>query len=119
RVSFSRLADTPDRINGRPMHILRRSLVPALTLLLAAACGEEPPVLEVGGLRFTAAETAGLGPADLATLADLGAVGAAVAAGTVDSLVEPLVRREVERSRVHALPEYLGARRLGIPEERL
>lgn len=101
------------------MYILRRSLVPVLALLLAAACGDAPPALTVGELRFTAEETAGLRPADLARLADLGALATAVTSGTVDPLVEPLVRREVERARVLALPEYLGARRLGIPEARL
>jgi hypothetical protein len=101
------------------MHIARRTLVPALVFLALAGCGEEPPALRVGELAFSAEQLAGLTAEDREALADLAAVGSAMSARQTDSLVAPLVRREGERARLQALPEHLGAQRMGITGEAL
>lgn len=84
------------------------------------ACGESPPpALEVGPVGFTEEELGVLGAAEQRTLADLTALGLAVAEQRVDSVIQPHLERDL-RSLVHQrLAMELAADRAGLGDAEL
>lgn len=98
------------------MRRMRARAAAVVLLLLAAACGEEPPALRVGDAAYPAEEVAGLDSAALALLADVTALGLAVAGEAVDSLGGPLVALQAERARLAVLPHALAARSAGLDD---
>lgn len=91
--------------------------LPLLVVLIA--CAEPEPALRVGEARFGDEQVAGLTAQQRALLADLAALGQAVADGEVDSIVAPIATREADRSRLASLPYVLAAREAGIGDDSL
>ena len=96
-----------------------RSWPTLLGLALLTACAESPPALEVGGVAFSEEDLLGLTSARREALAELTALGVAVAEGRADSVGRPLVQ-QWGRER---LAELLRAERLldslGVGEDAL
>ncbi|MDT8340623.1 MAG: peptidylprolyl isomerase [Longimicrobiales bacterium] len=103
----------------------------AATLTSAAACAAPPPALEVAGIGYAERDLLGLTPARRQILADLTALGAAVARGEVAAVGAPLLARRAderlwERVQVERIlreagvtDEHLAARYATAPEHRL
>jgi hypothetical protein len=91
----------------------------ALALLALGACADAAPALRVGDAAFPAEEVAGLDAASLALLADITALGLAVAGERIDSLGAPFVALQAERARLAVLPYALAARDAGLDEAAL
>lgn len=83
----------------------------------AAACGGDPPVLEVGPVGFPVEDVRGLSGDQLRTLARLTAVGLAVSEDAVLPLGEPFLERRREEALVQRLREHLALERAGIGED--
>lgn len=80
-----------------------------------SSCGETaPPALEVGPIGYTSAELGALGPAQQRTLAKLTAFGLAVSEGRIDSLIRPLVERDLRSLVQQRLAMELAADRAGL-----
>lgn len=73
--------------------------------LVCAGCGAEPPALTVGPVSFTEDQLLGISTARRESLAEMTALGLAVADSTTDELGAPLVEEWVEDRRL----EILGA----------
>jgi hypothetical protein len=102
----------------QPPTTIRRTL--AFLLCLLAGCRTEgAPVLRVENVGFTTAEAGDLSQSQLEELADLAALGVAIARDEIEELTAPLAGREVERSRLATLPLHLGALRQGLSEPAL
>lgn len=84
-----------------------------------AACEGEPPALRVGPLEFTDEDLGALGRTQQSTLADLAALGLAVADGRTDSLIHPHLERDLRSIVLQQLAMELAADRAGMGEEEL
>ncbi|MEX2530687.1 MAG: peptidylprolyl isomerase [Gemmatimonadota bacterium] len=94
-----------------------RILFVILLFASAAACGGDPPVLEVGPVGFPAEDVRGLSGDQLRTLARLTAVGLAVSENAVLPLGESFLERRREEALVQRLREHLALERAGIGED--
>jgi hypothetical protein len=82
-----------------------------------AACGRDEPVVTVGGVPIAVERYRSLAEPDREALADLAAIGAAIARDEVDSLGAPIVERGREDRRLSEFPYTLAVRRLRIDQE--
>lgn len=103
---------------------LRPPRAPLLLLLgalaLISACSEAPPpALWVGEIAVPEARIANLDETELQLFADLVGFGTMLSEASVEQFGEPIVERALDRSRVGALPLYLGAQRLGLSDAEL
>jgi hypothetical protein len=89
------------------------------SLLLLTACGGSPPALQVGDVDFSMEAVSPLSPEDRLRLADLAALGQAIARDETGPLGDPLVHRARERSHARTLPLHLAARAARIDDARL
>jgi hypothetical protein len=102
--------------------MLRISRLPLLlcALVLAAACAPEgEPAISVDGMHFYDGEVAPLDEREMASLADLAALAAAVRDDALPELVEPLIERQVHRARLEVLGRALAAREMGLGDAEL
>jgi hypothetical protein len=88
-------------------------------LPVLAGCRQAAPVLEVGRIAYFAEEVAGRDSAELVLLADITALGLAIADQTVEEVGAPVVEQLSERTRLNIMPLFLGAQRMGLGEEQL
>lgn len=107
------------------------SLLPTLALLLAGACGGDPPALTVGPVTYTEDELLGFTDAREASLARITAFGLAVADSATLELGRPVVDRWLDERRLEILAaekvldeagigdDVLEARYLTDPEHQL
>jgi hypothetical protein len=96
------------------------TLLPLLLVPALGACrGDADAALRVGDIAFPAEEVGRLSPEQLASLADLTALGLTVARDETGAVAEPLAERAGERARVRALPWALAVRDLGLDEAQL
>lgn len=107
---------------GQRVRILGRAGGAGLLLLgclLPSGCAEEAAALRVGSVPYAAEAVAHL-PADAReSLADLSALGEAVAREETQALAAPLADREAERARLSVLPLHLAAVEMGLEGEAL
>ncbi|MEX2571239.1 MAG: peptidylprolyl isomerase [Gemmatimonadota bacterium] len=91
------------------------------TVATAAACGAEADgrQVQVGEIGFPETPYLALAEAERQTLADLLAFASAVANDRTDSLLGPVVAREVARATVALLPVHVGARAMALDESEL
>jgi hypothetical protein len=99
--------------------IPRLPLVPCALLLVAACAPEGEPALSVDGLHFYDGEVAPLDEREMASLADLAALAAAVRDDALPEVGEPLIEREVHRARLEVLGRALAAREMGLDDAEL
>lgn len=90
-----------------------------LACILPSGCAEKAPALRVGSVPYAEEALAHLPTDARESLADLSALGEAVARQETPALAAPLADREAERARLAVLPLHLAARETGLGEEAL
>lgn len=111
----ARGARLPSRL-GRARGVVPGALV--LSLAWLPAC-EEPPVLEVGRIGYSADEVAGLDDSSRSLLVDLTAFGLAVADRRLGEVAEPFVERDLRSIVLQRAALEIGAVGAGIDEDAL
>jgi hypothetical protein len=99
------------------MRFHRERVIIALLSISPIACRAEPEAaLQVHDVAFSAEQVSRLTPEQRRSLADLAALGVAVARDEFGAVVEPLPEHAAERARANHLPWFLAAGELNLDE---
>lgn len=94
-----------------------RRALPALLVVVATACGSEPPALRVGPVEYTEEELLGLSDARLETLIGLTALGLAVADSTTAELGASRLAEWTDDRLIEILAAELTLEKHGVGDD--
>jgi len=103
----------PDRVLSRP------SLLVPLILLQFSACSGGPPALTIGEVEYREADLLAFNGARRTRLAEITALGLAMARGEGSRLGDPLISRQGNEALLEALEREVALQLAGVDEESL